>query len=179
MVPAHITRPGTFGVLIVGLLECLEPLGGSLNCPIHRISSEGWKWIRQDSLRRGGLAMVRLMVGATPTPGIVWVMVSYVWERGLGICFRLYPFVVELPLVVECIIWIRLKHILGFMSLTAVYSPTKMCEYWSEDVPCHTLFIRPVPPSGYAQSLVTLMPHSAPLDRRCCNKVWLKIWAMW
>ena len=46
----------------------------------------------------------------------------------LGILSRLQPFVVEVTPVNERIMRLRLKHTLGFMSLAAVYTPTKMNE---------------------------------------------------
>ena len=41
----------------------------------------------------------------------------------IGISSRLQPSVVEVPLVDERIMRLRLKHSLGFMSVVAVYAP--------------------------------------------------------
>ena len=46
----------------------------------------------------------------------------------IGISSRLQPSVVEVTPVDERIMSLRLKHILGFMSVVAVYAPTKVCE---------------------------------------------------
>ena len=45
----------------------------------------------------------------------------------VGFSSRLQPFVVEVIPVDECIMRLRLKHTLGFMSLVAVYAPTEKC----------------------------------------------------
>ena len=45
----------------------------------------------------------------------------------IGIPSRLQPSVVEVIPVDECIMRLRLKHTLGFMSLVAVYTPTEVC----------------------------------------------------
>ena len=46
----------------------------------------------------------------------------------IGIYSRLQPFVVEVTRVDECIVRLRLKYSLGFMSEVAVYVPTEVCE---------------------------------------------------
>lgn len=47
--------------------------------------------------------MVRYAIGVTPAGDLAWVMVQL--------------FIVEVSLVVECVIAVRLKHTLGFSSL--------------------------------------------------------------
>ena len=46
----------------------------------------------------------------------------------IGVSTRMQPSVVEVTLVDERIMRLRLKHCLGFMSVVAMYVPTKVCE---------------------------------------------------
>ena len=46
----------------------------------------------------------------------------------IGVSSRLQPSVVEVTLVDERIMRLRLKHSLSFISVVAVYAPTEVCE---------------------------------------------------
>ena len=46
----------------------------------------------------------------------------------IGTSSRLQPSVVKVTPVDECIRRLRLKHSLGFMSVVAVYAPTRVCK---------------------------------------------------
>ena len=76
----------------------------------------------------------------------------------IDVSSRLQPSVVEVILVDERIMRLRLKHTLGFMSLVAVYAPTEVCgadekEMFYAKLDCSGS----VPPPGYTQSWVTSM----------------------
>ncbi|KAG0710316.1 Craniofacial development protein 2 [Chionoecetes opilio] len=51
---------------------------------------------------------------------------DHVQGLAIGISSKLQPTVVEVTLVDEHIMWVRMKHTLGFMSLVAVYAPTEV-----------------------------------------------------
>ena len=45
----------------------------------------------------------------------------------IGVSSRLQSSVIEVISVDECMMQLTLKHILGFMSLVAIYVPTEIC----------------------------------------------------
>ena len=52
----------------------------------------------------------------------------------IGISSRLQPFVVEATPVGECMVQLRLKDILGFISVVVVYAPNKVCKTEEKEI---------------------------------------------
>ncbi|MFV0265489.1 MAG: endonuclease/exonuclease/phosphatase family protein, partial [Kluyvera sp.] len=127
--PASRTMPG------VNLRKVLRL--GSWN--VRSLSEDHRLLCLSDELKRLRVGIVGVSETSRPGNGEISSMgYIYYWSgisngarlRGVttGISSRVEPFVVEVSLCDERIMRVRLKHTLGFMSLIAVYAPTKLCE---------------------------------------------------
>lgn len=115
-------------------------------------------------MRQGSLPMMKSVEGPTLTTGPGSKMGLVSGGLAVGISSRLQLIMVEVTVVDQCIMPVRVKHTLGLISLVVVYSPTEVCEAAKKDAfynmlnslldwcPLHLIF------------LVTLMPLLALIE---------------
>lgn len=97
----------------------------SSDCLHYWMCSGGRGWIEWVSLR-WNLAMMRLLGGGYTNN---WCTTddTHLRDVAADMSSRPWLFVVEAD-TDKCVMWVKMKHILGFISLVVLHAPPKVCE---------------------------------------------------